>query len=313
MSAERSLAKYADTPDLHFLWLELTNQCNLQCVHCYAESGPRTGDQDTLGTKDYIRLLDEAYDLGCRSVQFIGGEPTLNPGLENLIIHAGEKGFDLIEVFTNLTQLTDPLAELFRMRRVHVATSVYANVAGIHDRITTVPGSFARTVANLKKLVAKGVPVRAGVIAMEENRHVVEETMAFLRGCGVWNVGSDGLREIGRGATTAEHDMAELCGQCAGGKICVAPNGLVSPCIMSKAWSVGSIVENSLGEIVHSTKLRDTRGAIHNAVISRTTNEFGAACTPQTCGPYNTCSPKSGPGPCGPSGCRYVTRDDPHP
>ena len=140
---------------------------------------------------------------------------------------------------------------------MHVATSVYANVAGIDDRITTVPGSFARTVANLKKLVAKGVPVRAGVIAMEENRHVVEETMAFLRGCGVWNVGSDGLREIGRGATTAEHDMAELCGQCAGGKICVAPNGLVSPCIMSKAWSVGSIVENSLGEIVHSTKLRD--------------------------------------------------------
>src|SRR5208283_2388709 len=25
---------------LDFLWLELTSRCNLQCVHCYAESGP---------------------------------------------------------------------------------------------------------------------------------------------------------------------------------------------------------------------------------------------------------------------------------
>ena len=26
---------------LRFLWLELTNRCNLTRAHCYAESGPR--------------------------------------------------------------------------------------------------------------------------------------------------------------------------------------------------------------------------------------------------------------------------------
>ena len=25
---------------LDFLWLELTNRCNLQCVHCYTQSPP---------------------------------------------------------------------------------------------------------------------------------------------------------------------------------------------------------------------------------------------------------------------------------
>jgi sulfatase maturation enzyme AslB (radical SAM superfamily) len=298
----RSSALQADASGLDFLWLELTNQCNLQCVHCYAESGPRTGNRDTLEKQDYISLLDEAYDLGCRRVQFIGGEPTLNHDLESLIVHAAEKGFDLIEVFTNLTRLTEPLAVLFKTRRVHVATSVYANVAGIHDRITTVPGSFARTVANLKKLVAAGVPVRAGLIQMEENQHIVDETLAFLRGLGVWNAGFDGLRKIGRGACSAESDMSELCGQCAGAKLCVGPDGLVSPCIMSKAWSVGSLSETTLSEIVCSEKLSMTRSAIYHAVQSKTNENIGE-CNPQYCGPGSTCPPATGPGPCGPSGC----------
>ena len=300
MHTQSALARSFEVSGLDFLWLELTNQCNLQCVHCYARSGPRTGDRDTLEKQDYIDLLDEAYDLGCRRVQFIGGEPTLNRDLESLIVHADEKGFDLIEVFTNLTRLTEPLAALFKTRRVHVATSVYANVAGIHDRITTVPGSFARTIANLKKLVAAGVPVRAGLIQMEDNQHVVDETLAFLRELGVWNAGFDGLRKIGRGACSSESQMSELCGQCAGAKLCIGPDGLVSPCIMSKAWSVGLLSETTLSEITRSEKLLTTRRAIHSAVQSKHYGE----CVPQYCGPGSTCAPATGPGPCGPSGCQ---------
>jgi len=300
--AEQTLQPRIERAGLEFLWLELTNRCNLQCVHCYAESGPRTGICDTLATQDYISLLDEAYDIGCRSVQFIGGEPTLNRDLGRLVIHTAGRGFDLIEVFTNLTRLSDQLITLFKEHRVQVATSVYANAAGIHDRITTVPGSFARTMANLKKLVSLGVPVRAGVISMEENQHVIDETMAFLRGLGLWNVGSDTQRKIGRGAASTEADMSELCGACAGAKLCVGPDGLVSPCIMSKAWSVGSIQKTSLGELLQSDQLHRTREAIYKCTVEPTA--LNLPCTPQVCGPYDSCGPSRGPGPCAPSGCR---------
>src|SRR5580658_702755 len=79
---------------LSFLWLELTNKCNLSCAHCYAESGPRPSRKDVLTTNDYRRLLDEAAAIGCRAVQFIGGEPTLHRGLPELIAHARVLGYE---------------------------------------------------------------------------------------------------------------------------------------------------------------------------------------------------------------------------
>jgi uncharacterized radical SAM superfamily Fe-S cluster-containing enzyme len=63
---------------IEFLWLELTNRCNLRCVHCYADSGPHGYKLDRLVADDYRRLIDEARELGCDQVQFIGGEPTLD-------------------------------------------------------------------------------------------------------------------------------------------------------------------------------------------------------------------------------------------
>lgn len=58
---------------LEFLWLEVTNRCNLECVHCYAEAGPQGFRHDSLSFEEWISILTEARELGCRQVQFIGG------------------------------------------------------------------------------------------------------------------------------------------------------------------------------------------------------------------------------------------------
>lgn len=51
--------------------------------------------------------MREAYDLGCRKLQFIGGEPQLNRDFHKLLVTANTIGFEFIEVFSNLTQLDD--------------------------------------------------------------------------------------------------------------------------------------------------------------------------------------------------------------
>jgi MoaA/NifB/PqqE/SkfB family radical SAM enzyme len=112
----------SSSDEIEFLWLELTNRCNLRCVHCYADSGPHGYKSDRLLADDYRRLVDEARELGCDQVQFIGGEPTLNRDLPELIDHARGNGYSFVEVFTNLTYFPDSLLRCFRNQGVSVAS-----------------------------------------------------------------------------------------------------------------------------------------------------------------------------------------------
>lgn len=294
----------ATAAPLNFLWLELTNQCNLQCSHCYAESGPATYYKNALSNAQYRQLVIDAYEAGCRQIQFIGGEPTLNRDLPRLIQLSSDLGYILIEVFTNLTRLPEELVTCFKKNGVRVATSVYAPTAEIHDSITQVAGSFSLTVNNLRKLSDAKIPIRVGIIEMRENFGQTRSTTQFLNGLGIQNIGTDRVRAFGRGSMKRQDDMSELCGQCAGNILCVGSDGKVSPCIMSKHWSVGSLLNSPFTELMGSAKLGRIRGEIYRAT-TRFAEDGGiqAICDPKTCGPYSTCTPTTGPGPCAPSGC----------
>jgi MoaA/NifB/PqqE/SkfB family radical SAM enzyme len=91
---------------LRFLWLEITEKCNLTCTHCYADSGPRASLHGSMDYEAWIRVIDEAAELGCTAIQFIGGEPTLHPHLQEFIAHAKYRGIQFVEVYTNATRLT---------------------------------------------------------------------------------------------------------------------------------------------------------------------------------------------------------------
>ncbi|MDE4099726.1 radical SAM protein [Phaeobacter gallaeciensis] len=291
---------------LNFLWLELTNRCNLNCRHCYAASGPFEPNT-ALDVQKYLKILCEAQEAGCRSVQFIGGEPTLNPDLSILIEKARALGFEKIEVFSNLNSLRDDLLETFVECRVDIATSIYGSSPEVHDCVTTVPGSFTRLVRNIERCLARGLRLRAGFIEMDANAGEFENAMRFFQELGVKDIGHDYERKVGRAADDKCCGMAELCGECAKGTLAVGPDGTVSPCIMSKAWPVGTLVSDiSLHEVLNSEALSDTRELIRSSVEARRLAEpEKMICAPKTCAPYdaNDCAPiRGGCNPCYPKG-----------
>lgn len=282
---------------IRFLWLELTNLCNLQCTHCYAESSPFRSNDDLLSPQDYHNILAEAAELGCTQVQFIGGEPTLNRHLPDFIVRARSLGYEFVEVFTNLTHLSPQLVNCFVEHNVHVATSVYSHLSHVHDQITQKPGSFRQTMRNIDTVLSAGLPLRAGIIIMPINEDQVEDTIAFLQARGVKDVGVDRVRDFGRASTdTSSASMQNLCGKCADSTICIAPDGRVSPCIMSKAWSVDSILHTPLTEVVQSSRLHNLRQQIYTHVIVPETR----ACVPEILPPQ--CAPTVLPPPsCAPT------------
>lgn len=209
--------------------------------------------------------LAQARRLGCRRVQFIGGEPTVHPDLVALIEYARDVGYRQCVVSTNATRLTDDLLEAFARLAVEVSISFYSFDPQTHDRITARAGAFDKTIGGIERLIERRIPVRAGVIEMEENQSHLRRTRRLLRRMGVVWIGTDRVRGIGRGRSyvPTRRPAEELCGGCWQGKLCLAPNGDAYPCVFSRFFPVGNFLTDGLERIVESGKLHAFRRAVY--------------------------------------------------
>jgi MoaA/NifB/PqqE/SkfB family radical SAM enzyme len=289
--------------DLRFVWLEITGKCQLTCNHCYAESGP-TGSDGTMLPGDWRRVVDEVAQLGGRMVQFIGGEPTLYRGLPDLVHRALVQGLE-VEVFTNLVHVSRELWETFAQRGVRLATSYYSDDAPEHEAITRGRGSHARTKGNITEALRRSIPLRVGLVDVQDGQRV-ERARAELEALGVTEIGTDRLRQVGRGIRQCQPSIDQLCGHCARGKVAVSPNGDVWPCVFARWMPVGNVRDRALVEIL--------TGPAMATVAATLANHFrvsGMPCVPEMCDPQ--CGPNCGPacnpscwphgtGPCGPKG-----------
>jgi MoaA/NifB/PqqE/SkfB family radical SAM enzyme len=291
--------------NLSFLWLEITAKCNLTCTHCYADSGPQEELYGRMTYDDWARVMDEARELGCLSLQFIGGEPTLHPRLHDLVDHANRCGFEFIEVYTNATRLGAQLLGCFQRGRVHVATSFYSDDPAVHDQITQGTGSWQRTVRGIESVLAAGLPLRVGVIETERNPGHGPRALEFLRTLGVETARIDRQRGVGRGGLNLpggdEERYDELCGECWKDKLCVTSGGDVFPCVFARATRLGSAAAG-LAEVLRSAALTEFRRTVRDLSGS------DSACDPSDCIPQQSaqdCNPLSNcnPNDCNPNAC----------
>lgn len=281
---------------LDFLWVELTRKCNLTCVHCYTESSPALPLREGMAYDDWVEVLQQAHGLGCRSVQFIGGEPTLCPDLPRLLTETRRIGFDWVEVYTNGTLLSAALRQSLLKEKIDVAFSVYGSRPAVHDAVTAQPGSFNRTIETIRWALDAGLEVRASIVVMDSNAADVAATRKMLRRLGVKTIEADRNRGIGRGSGLLDaarlNPMGELCGQCWRGKLAVDPAGNVFPCVFSRFCRVGHISE-SLASILQGEKLHSFRREVKGMAAKKK----GKKPKPPKCNPLKKKKPKK----CNPS------------
>lgn len=275
----------------HSLDLELTQRCNLQCIHCYTESGPTLGDE-ALGREDWRQLIRDAALLGCRHVTFTGGEPLLAKELLlELIPYASERGLHCT-VATNATLITTEIRELFYRFGVGVSVSLYGQNEQVHDRITQVVGSFKVTVDNVLYLRMRGVPVRITMAVMRENQDYLEETEQFVRDRLDAEFVAAPILPIGRGSSNKlvvstdsflheasekliwaankgrvqlpvrirpifprvyqANFVARLSGTCWSGRLSITSTGDAIPCPAARQLILGNVKRSSLKTIIFS-------------------------------------------------------------
>jgi protein-L-isoaspartate O-methyltransferase len=137
---------------------------------------------------------------------------------------------------------------LFERPGVRLATSYYSSNATEHDRITGRRGSHDRTLANIREIQGRQIPLRIGIIRIRDSQKV-DDAVAELRVLGVPKVDIDEIRAVGRGVGDRGHGPTELCGRCGDRKLAVSPDGDIWPCVMSRWITLGNVRETPLGEI----------------------------------------------------------------
>ncbi|MFD3684454.1 radical SAM/SPASM domain-containing protein [Nocardiopsis sp. NPDC058631] len=267
------------------IWLDLTRQCQLECAHCYNNSGP-TGGHGTMTRTDWMRTIDQAADTGVRHLQLIGGEPTLHPDALAIAAHALNSGMSA-EVYSNLVHVTDTWWELLQRPGMSLATSYYSADPARHNAMTGRAASHRHTRRNLVKALALGIPTRASIITTHGDG--VEETRAELEALGVTRIGIDHVRPYGRAAQGREPDCSGLCGACGDNRASVSPDGTVSPCVFTTWMSTGSVHAEGLADILTGPDMAQARSEILAGKKDNDEDDDGHVTI--ECAPDNECRP----------------------
>ena len=141
------------------IW-EVTQACDLACVHCRASAQPRRNPRE-LSTEEGKRLIDEIAQMQVPVFVLTGGDPIKRPDLFELIEHGRTVG-----VRVSLTPSATPLLTRDVIQRLkqsglaRLAVSLDGSYREVHDVFRGMSGSFDRTMEAIEWANEAGLPVQ---------------------------------------------------------------------------------------------------------------------------------------------------------
>ena len=269
--------EFKEEPKLHFAWLELTENCNLNCVHCYGKFGKPKNMENNLKIDEWKKIVDYLVSINCESVQLIGGEPFLFKNFNDILKYVYNKGIRNISVFTNATLLTLEQIRLLKQYNVKVMISLYSSKENVHDSVTQVSGSFRKTLKNILLLKENDINFSIAIIAMKENENDINDIKKFLekynlpyakydviRPSDVSDVQQHGVSNVNILKNvyltkpeffTNKYQFYQnsIWNPCWYGKVSITANGDIIPCVFSRGETIGNIKTSSIEELKKNT------------------------------------------------------------
>ena len=189
--------------------LDLTYRCNERCVHCYLDHD----DHGEMTTAEILRVLDEVAEAGTFFLTLSGGEIFMRRDFFEILAHARKLTF-AVKLKTNAVMVTRERARRIASLGVEsVQISLYSHRAEVHDAITKLPGSFARTIEGAKRLREHGVKVSFANVLMKGNEADYGHVRALAREMGIefkLDPMITPMMDGGRGVLELNIDPAEL-------------------------------------------------------------------------------------------------------
>jgi PqqA peptide cyclase len=157
---------------------EVTHRCPLHCVYC---SNPLqlAGAESELSTGDWLRIFEQAGELGMLHVHFTGGEPLARQDLAQLIIGARSAGLYTNLITSGIGLNENRLQELVDAGLDHIQISFQDSRENAANWIAGAR-SHAHKIELSRAIRRHKVAFTANLVVHRQNIDHLEEMIAFL-------------------------------------------------------------------------------------------------------------------------------------
>jgi len=183
----------------------ITRACNLQCVHCYNDSGPDKTCQE-VSTPQAKIVIDDLASFGVPSILFSGGEPLMRHDLFDLIEYAVGKSLRAV-ISTNGTLIAEDKARRIKQLGVSYVGISLDGIGPINDRFRGVSGAFERAVQGIRNCQGAGVRVGLRLTLTRRNVQDIERLFDLFEAEGIERACFYHLVPSGRGKAIANEDL----------------------------------------------------------------------------------------------------------
>ncbi len=183
----------------------ITRQCNLKCVHCYAHAKNIPFDNE-LSTMEGKNLIDDLAGFGVPVLLISGGEPLVRKDLPELAAYAVEKGMRAV-ISTNGTLITPQMAGTLKKIGLSYVGISLDGMEEINDRFRGVKGAFRSALKGIENCKKAGIKVGLRFTINKINVGEIPELFKLLEEKDIPRICFYHLVYAGRGSKLVEEDL----------------------------------------------------------------------------------------------------------
>jgi len=170
---------------LYVAW-QITNECNLACLHCIEESGPGKAFADELSKEQIFGVLGQFLDHDIPYLSFSGGEPMVHPLFFEMVEYVCSRDGQL-KIETNGHFLSQQNCERLGALGVKaVQVSLDGATRSTFNRMR-IRGDFDRATDGIRNLRRAGVPVEINYSPTSFNVHEIGTAIDLAHELGAYS------------------------------------------------------------------------------------------------------------------------------
>jgi len=168
-------------PKLAYLFIELTNRCNMRCTHCGSWCSPENSQNiDVDAVYETLKSVKARYKSAHTMICLTGGEPLMHPSFGRVAKMLKTLGFPW-GMTSNGLLIDEAMAAFLKENGMGSITLSLDGVTKTHDAFRKVPGAFKKTLKAVDALNHSGMKVQVTTVVTKQNIGELDDICAVLK------------------------------------------------------------------------------------------------------------------------------------